>query len=222
MIKGHIVFDFDGTLFSNTPGIQRGWRKVLSELLEREVTIEEVLAKSYPDPVRFLKAFDLDPHDEKIKNYLSLRWPVLYSSPEFGEELFDGIKELLEELEKKNYALYIWSAGYKQAIIKTLIEYDIAKFFLDIRAVEDGLSKPHPYGLLDMLPEIPKEKVIVIGDSYTDIIGAKNYGCFSIAALWRGLENHEQLKECGAEYFAHHPHECLDIIENHFFPKETV
>jgi len=216
MFKGHIVFDFDGTLFGNTPGILKGWRKVLSELLGREVTMQEIVAKSCPDPVRFLSAFDLDHNKEELQHYLSQRWPEIYSSQEFGEEIFDGITELLEKLEQLNYGLYIWSAGYKKAILETLKRYNISQYFIEVKALEDGFSKPHPQQLYDMLGEVDKKHVIVIGDSYTDITGAFNYGCPSIAALWNDREKHKQLAQCGAQYFAHHPEECLDIIENYF------
>lgn len=216
MFKGHIVFDFDGTLFGNTPGIIRGWRLVLTELLGREVTLDEVIAKSCPDPERFMQAFGLDANKEEIKIYLSERWPELYSSSEFGEELFEGIPELLAELERREYGQYIWSAGYKKAILQTLKRYDIAKYFIDVKAVEDGLAKPHPQQLYDMLGEVPKNRVIVIGDSYTDINGANNYGCPSIAALWNNKEKYKQLAQCGAPYFAHRPAECLDIVESYF------
>ena len=99
-------------------------------------------------------------------------------------QLFEGMKELLLELKKQNFALYIWTARPRSSVQQIIAKLDIASMFDAIYCYDDGVPKPHPEGLKQLTIGIDKKKILHIGDSSSDIEGAKAYGVDVIAACW--------------------------------------
>ena len=98
--------------------------------------------------------------------------------------LFEGILDLLTELQKKGLKLYIWTARDRNSTLKILKSLDIMGFFEDISTATDCESKPAITGLEYMLDSFSKDSILMIGDSSSDIIGAQKFGIKSIAACW--------------------------------------
>lgn len=136
-----------------------------------------------------------------------------------GFILYPGISSLLNQLVRKNYLAYVWTGRDRLSTLSILKSLGVASYFLDFRCADDTISKPHPQGLWEMLPEIDSSQVLIIGDSYTDIEGARRFGCASIAALWADHTRRAQLEGEGADFFAVKPIDCLEIIENYFVDK---
>ena len=213
-IKGHIVFDCDGTLISSQEGIIQGLQQLLTEVLKREVTRAEVVDKYTADMYELAWRFGLNILDETIKEALFKRWIEISNQDKLRYVLFDGIREVLIKLGESGYRLYVWTARDRMSTLAILKSLDVAKFFYDFRCLDDTIPKPHPKGLEEMLGEADKSKVIMIGDSITDLQGAKEFGCKSVAALWCTHVSEDHLDEIGPSFKAKTPRECLEIIES--------
>ena len=88
--------------------------------------------------------------------------------------------------------------------------------FFDSVVTEDDVKhqKPDPRHLYHTMMEIkttPSETVFV-GDSETDIQGAKAFGSRALAALWCPNAEETVLKSAGADFLVAKPLECLDIF----------
>jgi len=212
-IKGHIVFDCDGTLISSQEGIIKGIQQLMGEVLKRDVPRDEVLEKYTADMFELGKRFGLDISDETIRETILNRWIEISNQDQLKYILFDGIKELLVKLSAAGYRLYVWTARDRMSTLAILRSLDAAKYFYEFRCLDDTIPKPHPKGLEEMLSEYDKKKVFVIGDSLTDLQGAREYRVKSIAALWCGHVNEESLDEVGADFKAKKPADCFEIIE---------
>ncbi len=212
-IKGHIVFDCDGTLISSQEGIIKGLQQLLSEVLKREVPRSEVVDKYTADMHDLAWRFGLNISDETIRDALFKRWIEISNQDQLKYVLFDEMKDLLIKLIESGYRLYVWTARDRMSTISILKSLDVVKFFYEFRCLDDTIPKPHPKGLQEMLPGVDKSKVIMIGDSITDIQGAKEFGCKSIAALWCTHVNEDYLNDAGPNFKAKTPSECLEIIE---------
>lgn len=210
--KGHIVFDCDGTIISSIEGIFKGIQVVMSDILGREVTRDEAFSKYDADMEKFANNFGLDISSEKTRSDLLKKWASVLEGQRNKYDLFDGIKELILKLEELGYRLYVWTARDRASTLSILKSLDVAKHFYDFRCMDDTIPKPHPMGLDELVGEFDRSKIMMIGDSPTDIRGAKSFGCRSIGALWCSFSNEENLREMEADFLAKSPLDCLEII----------
>lgn len=135
-------------------------------------------------------------------------------------ELYSGILEMLEQLNQNGVKLYVWTARSRYSTVEFLKSLGIISRFEQLRCSTDADPKPCASGLADMLGNPDPTSVIVVGDSFTDIAGAKSFGALSIGALWDSQDgqdrrrHRETLQECGANFLADSVEECrLKILE---------
>ncbi len=129
--------------------------------------------------------------------------------------LFPGIKELLHALSLDS-KLYVWTARDRKSTLRILKELGILSYFESISTIDDSLAKPHVSGLLELVPEVSKSSICIIGDSSNDIIGAKNFGVKSIGAVWSNQAYTLVMKEIGADFVTDNPGACLGWIAQNF------
>lgn len=131
-----------------------------------------------------------------------------------SKALFSGISELLDELSQIDVKLYVWTARTRFSTVEFLKSLGIIGRFEQLHCSTDPCPKPETQGLSDMLDGAAPSSVVVVGDSFADMIGAKNYGAYAIAALWAdGSPQHRQsLMESGADCLAATVGECKEKI----------
>ncbi len=216
---GHIVFDCDGTLISSLVSIMRDVQAFLKNHFAKDLTLEDVLEAYSPNMRRFASNLGLELKTFEDEARLLRLWSEQMSQGKHEHELFPGIKDLLIFLQKKNFALYVWTARDRFSTVETLKKLGILNFFDDLRCVNDCMPKPSSEGLEEMLEGVSKESIVVIGDSITDIEGGKSFGAFTIAAVWCTLANKSDLKSYSPHFMAYRPSDCEEIIESLFMRK---
>ncbi|MBP9680990.1 MAG: HAD-IA family hydrolase [Bacteriovorax sp.] len=129
--------------------------------------------------------------------------------------LFQGMRELLIELKSQHFELYVWTARPRRSTLESLKKADILSFFTEIYCSDDGEIKPHPAGLVSLLEGLSKQNILHIGDSLTDIDGARTFGIEVIAACWN---DPDQVKKYAplADYTALNLLECRAHIKRKF------
>jgi phosphoglycolate phosphatase len=143
---------------------------------------------------------------------------TLIDTSQFKYRLYPGIKELLLALSAES-KLYVWTARDRLSTLRILQEQGVYQLFESICTVDDALPKPHISGILELVGNSDKSHICMIGDTTSDILGAKNFGIKSIGATWNKNANGPLMKETGATYLAVSPEECLPwILENIYFP----
>ncbi len=98
--------------------------------------------------------------------------------------LFPGMRDLLIRLKDQNYKLYVWTARGRASTLTSLRDNQVLELFEAFSCADDGVSKPHPMGLLKMLEGINKKSILHIGDSRGDIEGASQFGIDVVFAAW--------------------------------------
>lgn len=133
---------------------------------------------------------------------------------EFSEskEAVSGAYEILEYLAEKYTVCVASNASYHQQI-KRLKNAEMLKYFKYVFNSEQiGTPKPEKKffdACLEKLENIPKENVIMIGDSLTaDIKGGVEYG---IKTLWFNYDKIPVTEEIKADYIV----DTLDEIKNY-------
>jgi phosphoglycolate phosphatase len=213
-VKGHVVFDCDGTLVSSTQMVFDTVAKVLTEHLGKPVSSDEVKDNFDADIDLMYAKYGIKTDAEKHE--IQKRWKDLARQYPHKYKLFPGVRELLEKLKEANYALYVWTARDKASTFDILKDQQIDHFFWDIRTGTCTSMKPNPQGLEELIGHLDPKTVFHIGDSYTDIMGAKAVRCLSIGVLWCDHVDEKSLKDQGADYFADDPANVLEIIEGYF------
>ena len=217
----HVVFDCDGTLVDSMRPFYDILVEILPSHLGREVTHEEVLEKFIPEWVGLLQNFGIEkPSKEMINKLIAETSSINLKSP--VPSLFKGIKECLFELEQLGVASYIWTGRDRASAIRIFKAHNIAKYFTEMSFSDTDIPKPHPDGLERILQNIPKDKMVLIGDSGVDIRGAKNFSIPCIAVDWESNINHAQFLDFGAIKVVKTTKEIVDWVKNNLIRQQSL
>lgn len=124
---------------------------------------------------------------------------------------YPGIKELLDELDKRNIKYAVMSNkpdNFAKIIVKALFPDNE---FVTIWGKRDNFErKPSPQAVLALIDEvgISKDECLYIGDSDVDIYTAKNAELKCCGVSW-GFRPKQELIDAGAEFIADTAEEIL-------------
>ncbi|MBO4721642.1 MAG: HAD family hydrolase [Muribaculaceae bacterium] len=129
---------------------------------------------------------------------------------------YEGIPELLQELQDNGVQLAVASNKYQKATLKI-----INHFFPDINWVaivgqQEGIPiKPDPSIIFMILAQarIAKQDTIYIGDSGIDMETARRACIDSVGVTW-GFRPVKELKEYHANVIINRPQDIMPIIQN--------
>lgn len=126
---------------------------------------------------------------------------------------YDGIVKCLEEIKLMGIKTVVVSNKNDEPV-KALCKDFFGDLFADVRGVGNGiLPKPDPLTITSVIDEsgYDKKECILIGDSETDVLTAKNAGIESVGVLW-GFRDKEVLMNYGADYIVETPSEIMKIL----------
>jgi len=208
--RGHVVFDCDGTLISSHQAIVMGLQKLMSEELGRDVSMDEINQKLDMRMDVIANNFQLDISTPEKQKRLLDKWALISQKTEYQYALFDGIKELLLELERREYSLYVWTGRDRKSTLEILKDLEVVGKFYDFRTASDGMPKPHPQGMAELVGDFDKSNVVLIGDTVADQQGASNFGCSFLPAGWN---QNCQFEGLSSDQLIKRPMDCLVHIE---------
>lgn len=194
-----IIFDFDGTLIKSRENIYEINRIVFSKALEREVSLQESIENFHPEFSKLFEAYDVTCPIKQKKALSS--WGTV--AEQFSYELFEGTLETLAHLKNQGIRLHLWTARDESSARTILKKHGIEDFFTTLSFATEINSKPHASSLRFDWKTAQPNQVIMVGDSPSDIHGAKNIMAIRAAALWDPYSNKNLLVGAGAELFFH-------------------
>ncbi|WP_419764881.1 MAG: HAD family hydrolase [Arcobacter sp.] len=186
-----IMFDMDGTLINsgsmiaNTINYVRG--NLGFELLEKNIILEKVNDPNISSSEFFYGTKHFTEEQGKLFE------TYYYENCLTDLEIYDGIKELLEDL-KSDYIFTVATNANSEFANRMLNHLELGNYFKTIVGYNDVLKpKPHPEMVYKILEDIntTKEKSLLVGDSHKDIQAAKSAGVDSILVNW-GFSNHKE------------------------------
>ena len=207
MIK-YVLFDFDGTLVDSKKIVF----DVFNQLAERH-KFKKVEEKDI-DYLRKLPILDRCRY-LNIPIYKLPFWAKefynLYKKSAKTLNLFDGIKELLDELSSQGYGLAIISSNAEDIIKEVLIQNNI-DYINKIYCSKDifGKEKIIKKFLLDS--NLKNTQTIYIGDELRDIIACKKSNVKIIWVEW-GYDKVETIENNRPNYKVATPTEIIPILE---------
>lgn len=123
-------------------------------------------------------------------------------------EIFDGMREIINELHKK-YRIGVVSSNLSDIVKIKLNQFGVLQFVDCVIGGESGKLKPDPEPLLKCIAALnaKPDEACFVGDTEDDIKTGRNAGIKKIIAVSYGFQPESRLK--GADAVAHKPGEIL-------------
>ncbi len=114
--------------------------------------------------------------------------------------LYDGVREMLAELEAAGFLLGIATGKSRAGLDRALAQQGIGSHFTATRCADEGFPKPHPDMLVHLMDRagVAPSETLMIGDTTHDLELARNAGAQALAVAYgahaaEGLERLDPL-----------------------------
>ncbi|NLP34839.1 MAG: HAD family hydrolase [Clostridiales bacterium] len=209
-----IIFDLDGTLLNTLDDLCDSVNATLLKHNFPERSLDEV-RRFLGNGVGVLMRLAVPESctDEEVAVYLEEFKEHYKQNMENKTRPFDGIMELLLDLQRYNYKVAIVSNKFDPAVKALAKTYFGNLIPVAIGESSDVRRKPAPDSVFNAIKELgsDKQKTIYVGDSDIDVQTAKNAGIPCIGVTW-GFRSREVLRNAGADYLIDTPREIFTII----------
>ena len=133
----------------------------------------------------------------------------------FENKVYDGIPEMLDELKNKGIRTAVATSKPYEFSVRILEHFDLMKYFDHVGAATmDGRISKKADVIAKLLSDMDikdMSSLLMIGDRYHDIEGAKANELDSAGVLW-GYGSAEELTKAGAEYLIERPGDILKLF----------
>lgn len=208
----YVLFDLDGTLTDPKEGITGCVQHALECMDITPPSKDELLDFIGPPLVdSFIRRFDMTQEQAEfaLKKYRE-RFSTVGM---FENRVYAGVPQMLKSLKNAGCTLAVASLKPLVFVEKILEKFELEKYFSAVAGSDlEGTKhtkKQIIYDVLSALPKISSNQIVMVGDRYQDIEGAKKAGIFSIGVKYGyALEN----ELGGADFIAEIPAEVTEII----------
>ncbi|WP_286922922.1 MULTISPECIES: HAD hydrolase-like protein [Lysinibacillus] len=203
----YIIFDFDGTLADSTAVFASAWNTLAQKYKFKGIEFKEIESLKKLSMAERSKLFDFPMY--KLPMILP-QFYRLYRQSLNEVHLYEGIKDVLMEIDKRGYKILIISSNSQENILEFLK-------MNGIQCVSNVLCSNRIFGKDKVLKKFLKDSsssasdVLYIGDEQRDIVACKKVGVPIIWVSW-GYDSIEVILQEEPEYKVNAPKEILDII----------
>jgi phosphoglycolate phosphatase len=191
-----LVFDWDGTIADSTGLIVSSLKAACADLglpVPCDADARHVIGLGLVDAVRHVApALPRERYAE-----ISAAYRKRYLEGDDAIALFDGVREMLSELEGAGHLLAIATGKSRAGLARALAQQGLADRFAATRCSDEGFPKPHPDMLLALMDRtgVDASATLMIGDTTHDMELARNAGTAALA-LTHGAHGSEELVRC--------------------------
>ena len=209
----YIFFDLDGTLTDPAQGITNSFIHAL-KFFGREIPSYEELCKLIGPPLPYSFEIILGFPKEKVMEAVAKYREYFATKGLYENKVYDGIPELLQNLKEQGRHLVVATSKPEEYSIKIIEHFNLSKYFDYVcgSLMDESRSKKSEviaYALERCgLGENDKSRVLMVGDRFHDIEGAKQNGLKSCGVLF-GYGSHTELVDAGADYIVEDVNELL-------------
>lgn len=193
--KRAVVFDFDGTLSNSFPLVVGKITEAIAMFRDEELTEEENNSIYGPTEEGIILKLIKDKGEAKE---CFLRYLDLYNQyhDELLPDFIPGIRELLEELNKRNIPVFLLTGRSKESTMITLTKFNAFKYFKAIYTGGlYGEVKEELLNELALVHHYNKEDLVYIGDSLHDVPQCRRANVDIISVSYANTDSYEKLEE---------------------------
>ena len=213
----YIFFDLDGTLTDPAQGITNPFIHAL-KYFGREIPSYEELCKLIGPPLPYSFETILGFPKENVMEAVAKYREYFATKGLYENSVYPGMPELLQTLKEKGKHLVVATSKPEEYSIKIIEHFDLSKYFDFVcgSLMDESRSKKSEviaYALQRCgLSDSDKERVLMVGDRFHDIEGAKQNGLKSCGVLF-GYGSREELENAGADYIVKDVMDLYKVIE---------
>ncbi len=209
-----IIFDLDGTLIRSYHGLAKAMNMVLKSYGYEQYDYEKykefigggvsnLVYKALPQDAKHL-------HEEAL-NKMYENYRQCY---DFMLEPYDGICDMLEQLQKEGHKLCV-ASNKDDEMTKIIVDryFGNYKFEQVLGSSKEHTKKPNTMMIDKCINStgVDRKDVIVVGDSNFDIEVSKNASVKSIFVTW-GYRSYDQVKHLNPDILVDKPAQICDKI----------
>ncbi|MFN4142314.1 phosphoglycolate phosphatase [Aestuariivirga sp.] len=216
-----VIFDLDGTLVDTAPDLMRATNHVLDRLGRRPITTEEVrafvghgaralLTRGLAATGGLPENYDVEPDYRLFVDYYSRNIAA-------GSAPFPGLTRLLTRLKAEGFGLGVCTNKLEGLSVQLLDALDLSKYFGAVVGPDTiGVAKPDPRPFREAVARLGlvAPRAVMVGDSETDILTARNAGVPVIAVPFGYTPR--PVEEFGPDRMIAHFDEAYDAIQDLF------
>jgi pyrophosphatase PpaX len=208
-----LLIDHDDTLMSTFELRASMTALAVQEVFGKTIDGAAFLAESHGARLEEMGgAFTKD--EGRIEEFVARYRALYYSRNTEGFRMFDGIREVLEELHGAGVPIGVVTSKLGRGAEAELAAANMTHLTPIVIGAEDvTYPKPNPEPLLIALEKLGHSTtdVLMVGDTSADILAARAAGVKSGAALW-GAQEVDGLLVHNPDYQFHHPKEILALF----------
>jgi HAD superfamily hydrolase (TIGR01509 family) len=208
-----VLFDFDGTLADTTQPIIIAMGMMLEELglpYKTEAERKSGIGLAMPENLKYACGVP----EDKISEGERLYRKYFSENAKGNVTLYEGVREVLEQLHKQGYALGIVTSRKNDTLTEFMKDLGIYDLFGAIISVDHVINhKPHPetvFKALEILGKKP-EQALVVGDATYDILMGKGAGCRTCGVSY-GHQGRDTLSTVSPDYIIDSMRELLALV----------
>ncbi len=209
-----VIFDLDGTLADSLEDI--------ADAMNRTLTKFGFPVHEYKDYKYFvgkgLKNLTISCLPENERNDETVEKCFRFLMEDYRQnylvktKLYDGISDLLDDLDKKGLKLAVLSNKtdeITQSICNVILKYWHFEVILGFSDTFPRKPKPDAALFIAKQLNVSPEKMLYLGDTGIDMRTACAAGMFPVGVTW-GFRKREELEEYGAKLIINHPMELAN------------
>jgi phosphoglycolate phosphatase len=202
-----VIFDCDGTLVDGQHSILTTMKQVFEAnalCMPSDKEMRSTIGLSLITAMEMLQPNgDSDMHYDLSEQYKAF-FTTHLRSPEFlNEPLYNGIVQVLHDLEEAGYLLAVATGKSMRGLQRVLGHHGILNKFVSLQTADSHPSKPHPSMVHTCIADAGShaERTLVIGDTSFDMEMANAAKTTAIGVKW-GYHDEATLKASGAAHIA--------------------
>ncbi len=213
-----VLFDLDGTLTDAAPGIVNGMRIVFDHFSVPQP--DETTMRTHLGPplaVTWREHYNFT--DEQITQALAVYREYYHDVGMFENEVFDGIPELLRQLNNDGITLATATSKPDFSATRIIEHFGLRDHFAFIGAANlegtrDSKALVIEHTLEQLQANVESHRILMVGDRHHDVHGAREHGIDTIGVLW-GYGDAQELTRAGAIALANNPQD----LRGHLFTR---
>ena len=211
------IFDLDGTVLDTVGSIAHFANEALLKNGIEPIPVEKykyLAGNGIVSLVRGMLEYRGALSDETYEKVFYDYDTAYNAAPSYKSKIFDGLKEVLDELKRRGTLFAIVSNKPHNVACDVVRElYGEGYFETVVGQKPGGVLKPDPTEVLNVarLLGAKIEECAYIGDTSTDMITGKRAGMLTVGVLW-GFRGKDELLQNGADVTVEKPSELLDVL----------
>lgn len=216
-----VIFDLDGTLVDTAPDLMRATNHVLEGLGRRAISMQEVrsfvghgaralLTRGLAATGGLPENYDVEPDYRRFVDFYS-------GNIADGSVPFPGVIALLERLKGEGFGLGVCTNKLEGLSVQLLDALDMSRYFGAVVGPDTlGVAKPDPRPFQEAVSRLGlvAPRAVMVGDSETDILTARNAGVPVIAVPFGYTPR--PVAEFGPDRLISHFDEAYEAIQDLF------